>query len=360
MNLAPGAQVADVGAGDGYFTTRLARAVGPAGRVYAVDISPSALDRLKRRVSDEGLENVEAILGAADDPRLPSGTLDAALIVNAYHEMRQHQAMLAAIKRALKPDGRLVILESVLTGQRGTTRESQESRHQLAPHYLQQDVIDAGFYITRYEDEFTRRGGNHPEYMLVVSPLPAPAAAAPDHLHDGGAGEESRRPDDVVAALQLRPGMTVVDLGAGTGIFTRRFARAVGATGRAIGLDIDSSAVEAMRQEARRLDLQNYETRLVAADDPAIAPRSADVVFLSNTYHHLENRVVYARKLRAALKPGGRLVIVDFPPGPARQGVADHPDRDQVVRELTAAGFRLVKSHDFLRGQFFLEFEGSL
>ena len=360
MNIANGAQVADVGAGDGFFTTRLARAVGPTGRVYAVDISQNALDRLTRRVAEEGLKNVNAVLGAADDPRLPAGALDAVLIVNAYHEMREHQSMLAAIKRALKPEGRLVILESVVAAQAGTSRESQESRHQLAPQYLQRDVIDAGFFIARFEDGFTRHGDNHAEYLLVVSPVPPPAAASPDHVHGGVANEQSRRPDDVVAALQLRPGMTVVDLGGGSGIFTRRFARAVGPAGRAIGLDIDRSAVEAMKQDAKSLGLANYEARIVAADDPGIEPRSADVIFLSNTYHHLDNRVVYARKLRAALKPGGRLVIVDFAPGPGMRGMPDHPDRARVERELADAGFRLVKSHEFLTGQFFLEFEGSL
>ena len=183
MGVAPGARVADVGAGDGFFTTRLAGAVGSAGRVYAVDVSQSALARLTTRVKEQGLTNVEAILGAADDPKLPEGALDAVLIVNAYHEMQAHHAMLTAIRRALKPGGRLVILESVMAEQRGQPRESQESRHQLAPHFLQRDVLDAGFVITRVEDEFTRRGGNHPEYMIVVSPLPAAASVGRLPVH---------------------------------------------------------------------------------------------------------------------------------------------------------------------------------
>ena len=135
------------------------------------------------RVKEQGLTNVEAILGAADDPKLPEGALDAVLIVNAYHEMQAHHAMLTAIRRALKPGGRLVILESVMAEQLGQPRESQESRHQLAPHFLQRDVLDAGFVITRVEDEFTRRGGNHPEYMIVVSPLPAAASVGRLPVH---------------------------------------------------------------------------------------------------------------------------------------------------------------------------------
>ena len=183
MGIAPGARVADVGAGAGFFTTRLAGAVGAAGRVYAVDISQNALARLTTRVQEQGLTNVDTILGAPDDPKLPEDALDAVLIVNAYHEMQAHQAMLAAIRRALKPGGRLVILESVMADQRGQPRETQESRHQLAPHFLQRDLLDAGFVITRFDDEFTRRGGNHQEYMVVVSPLPAAAAAGRRLVH---------------------------------------------------------------------------------------------------------------------------------------------------------------------------------
>ena len=136
MGVTTGAVVADVGAGDGFFTTRLSKAVGPSGRVYAVDVSSQALERLKVNVAREGLTNVEPILGAPHDPKLPVGVLDAALIINAYHEMREHQAMLLAIRRALKPSGRLVIVESVVDPQRGAPRESQESRHYLAPHFV--------------------------------------------------------------------------------------------------------------------------------------------------------------------------------------------------------------------------------
>ena len=357
MGLAPGSTVADIGAGDGFFTTRLARAVGPTGKVYAVDISQGALDRLGRRVREEGLTNVEPILGSTSDPRLPAGSIDAALIVNAYHEMREHQAMLEAIRRALKPDGRLVILDSVRAGEQGYPREAQESRHTLAPHFVQRDAIEAGYFVTHFEREFTRRGGNTPEFLLVVTPVPAPVAAPPQPAHVHGTDDLSRRPDEVVAALQLKPGMTVVDLGAGSGIFTRRFAKAVGPTGRALGLDVDPDAVASLRKDAASLALGNYEARQVAADDPGLPPGSADVIFLSNTYHHLEDRVAYAAKLRAALRPGGRLVIVDFPPdAEMRRSMPGHPDRAQVEKEMTAAGFRLLRSHDFLSNQFFLEF----
>jgi rhodanese-related sulfurtransferase/predicted methyltransferase len=172
MGVRAGAVVADIGAGDGFFTQRLAQAVAPGGRVYAVDISQGALDRLKTRVSAQGLTNIDAVLGATNDPRLPEGSLDAALIVNAYHEMREHQAMLTAIRRALKPGGRLVILESVRENLKGAARETQEQEHQLASHFLQQDAIAAGFEVARLDENFTRRGGGgHAEYMIVLTPV---------------------------------------------------------------------------------------------------------------------------------------------------------------------------------------------
>jgi ubiquinone/menaquinone biosynthesis C-methylase UbiE len=356
MRVTEGSVVADVGAGSGFFTTRLSRAVGARGRVFAVDISASTIAGLRQRLDRDGVTNVDTLVGAADDPKLPTGVLDAALIVNAYHEMREHQAMLAAIRRALKPSGRLVIVEPVMPDARGWPRAAQEVRHQIAPLYVQQDALAAGFVIADVDDPFTVRGGHITEYLLALAPAPELVAAptGPDPAH--AANANARKPDEVVAALNLSPGHVVIDLGAGSGLFTRRFAEAVGPTGRAIGLDIDPSAVEVIKADAAASGLTNYEARLVSAADPAIPRGSADVIFLSNTYHHIEDRVAYFTRVRDALKPNGRLVIVDFPPGPSGEGVSGHPDQKQVESELAAAGYRLVKTHTFLDPQFFLEF----
>src|SRR5438128_2238953 len=89
MAVRPGSTVADVGAGDGFLTVRLARAVGRTGHVVAVDVSPRALERLRLRLGQEALTNVDAVTGDVDNPHLPSASLDAAVIVNAYHEMRE-------------------------------------------------------------------------------------------------------------------------------------------------------------------------------------------------------------------------------------------------------------------------------
>ena len=95
--------------------------------------------------------------------------------------------MLAAIKLALKPGGRLVILESVAVGQKDIPRAAQESRHQLAPHFLQQDAIEAGFAIARFEDSFTRPNTRSPEYLLVLTPIAPTVEAPPEPLHDHAA-----------------------------------------------------------------------------------------------------------------------------------------------------------------------------
>lgn len=112
LELKPGQVVADVGAGSGYFTWRMARQVGPAGRVYAVDIQPEFLDQLASAMQRRGVAaQVTTVLGTTTDPRLPAGTCDLILLVDVYHEFDHPHEMTAAMIRALKPDGRLVIVE---------------------------------------------------------------------------------------------------------------------------------------------------------------------------------------------------------------------------------------------------------
>jgi predicted methyltransferase len=179
LQVRPGAVVADVGAGDGFFTIRLAEAVGPDGRVHAVDVNPVSLGRLKTRVGEAGIRNVEIVQGAIDDPKLAPASLDAALIVNAYHEMDEHQAMLAQIKAALKPGGRLVIVEPISEGRRGSPRAEQTRNHEIGIAFVQADVRAAGFdEVAAHESFTTRPNGRDVEWMLVLTPASAPRAAA--------------------------------------------------------------------------------------------------------------------------------------------------------------------------------------
>jgi ubiquinone/menaquinone biosynthesis C-methylase UbiE len=111
IGIRRGSVAADIGAGVGYMTWRLAERVGPQGRVYANDIQQAMLDRLKQNIAARGLHNVETVLGTADDPRLPPGKIGLALLVDVYHEFSQPQKMLRGIRQSLKRDGRLVLVE---------------------------------------------------------------------------------------------------------------------------------------------------------------------------------------------------------------------------------------------------------
>ena len=111
LKISKGAAVADVGAGSGFITERLARRVGPTGKVYANDVQPQMLEMLKRRLERRKITNVELVQGAIDDPRLPKESVDLELLVDVYHEFSQPQAMLRRLREALKPAGRLVLLE---------------------------------------------------------------------------------------------------------------------------------------------------------------------------------------------------------------------------------------------------------
>src|SRR5215467_4771134 len=107
IGIRKGSTVADIGAGAGYFTWRLAERVGPEGTVYGEDIQPGMLELLKKNVAERGLNNFRTVLGKMDDPRLPAATMDLVLLVDVYHEFSQPQKMLRRIRESLKSDGRL-------------------------------------------------------------------------------------------------------------------------------------------------------------------------------------------------------------------------------------------------------------
>ena len=111
LNIRPGQAIADVGAGSGYYTLLLAAAAGPRGRVYATDIQPEMLALIGKKIDAKPLGNVELILGTETEARLPAAAIDLALMVDVYHELAQPQAFLRSLKGALRPDGRLVLIE---------------------------------------------------------------------------------------------------------------------------------------------------------------------------------------------------------------------------------------------------------
>jgi len=164
-------------------------------------------------------------------------------------------------------------------------------------------------------------------------------------------------PDSVAGALLLVPGKVVVDIGAGTGYFNRAFARRVRPGGKVIAADVEPGLVAHMLRRAAAEETPEVFPLLIPTDAPRI-PISADVVFVCDTYHHIDNRVAYFTTLRSALNPGAIVAIVDFkmteiPVGPP---VEHRIAPERVVEEMTAAGYALYREEAFLPYQYMLLF----
>jgi ubiquinone/menaquinone biosynthesis C-methylase UbiE len=144
MGLVDGDVVADVGCGTGFFARRMARAVAPRGRVFAVDIQPEMLELLKGYVEKEGLTNVVPVLGTEDDPRLAAGTLDWILLVDVYHELQQPKPMLEKMRAALKPSGRVALIEY---RREGTTALHIDPAHRMSSEQVLAEWVPAGFRL---------------------------------------------------------------------------------------------------------------------------------------------------------------------------------------------------------------------
>lgn len=148
--------VADVGAGAGYYSMRLAEIVGSGGKVIAEDISDASIRWLAARVKVFDLANVEVLKGTAEDPRLPAGRLEAVLVVDAYHHFTNCPAMLKEISRSLKPGGRLVIADYSFADHRAATRAEQVKLHEISPDLVRAELGSAGFRVQQCEDPFVK------------------------------------------------------------------------------------------------------------------------------------------------------------------------------------------------------------
>ena len=183
-----------------------------------------------------------------------------------------------------------------------------------------------------------------------------------EYLHrlDDPERDQYQKPAQVIDALGLTPGMHVADLGAGSGYFTRRFVEAVGETGKVYVIDVEPEALKYVEHRLVQMHRPfKAEFILARPDNPKIPVESVDLIFICNTYHHLENRTEYFRNLKSSLRPGGRIAIVDFYHDD-RSGELGFPKRhlvakEKVLEELREAGYRLVKEHTFLPKQYFLE-----
>lgn len=168
LNLRPGSKVADVGCHEGYMTIKLGTVVGQAGKVYAVDVEQSKLDKLQAILTKRSILNVEPIKGEYDNPRLPVNSLDGVIILDTYHEMDDHDEILQHIKLALKPGGRLVLCEAIAEERRSLSREDQEQRHELGINYALEDLKKIGFTIVKQQDPFVDRSKEKGDKMWLI------------------------------------------------------------------------------------------------------------------------------------------------------------------------------------------------
>jgi ubiquinone/menaquinone biosynthesis C-methylase UbiE len=173
--------------------------------------------------------------------------------------------------------------------------------------------------------------------------------------------DKEQKPDEVIKALNLDQYMTIADIGAGSGYFTRKFVWAVQDKGTVYAVDIEPAMLKYNEEMVEHLHTP-YNAKFIVAkeDDPVLPPNSVDLVFLCNTYHHLEKRADYFTRVKATLKPKGRVAIIDFYHD-QRSGNLGFPKEhlvplDTVIKEMTEAGYTLSKEHTFLGKQYFLEF----
>ena len=163
LKIAKGATVADIGAGSGFITERLAARVGPGGRVLANDVQPQMLDLLARRLARKKIGNVTLVQGTIDDPKLAPESVDLALMVDVYHEFSQPQAMLRHLREALKPGGRLVLLEY---------RKEDPSipirpEHKMSVAEAKLEVEAEGFTLSKVDESLPR------QHILIFTARPA-------------------------------------------------------------------------------------------------------------------------------------------------------------------------------------------
>jgi predicted methyltransferase len=175
------------------------------------------------------------------------------------------------------------------------------------------------------------------------------------HVFDDPQRDEWQKPHEVIKALALKPGAVVADIGAGTGYFAARLANML-PKGTVYAVDIEPDMVRYLGERAKREGLRNLKPITGGPDSPRL-PAKADLILLVDVYHHIDKRERYFRSLATSLKPGGRLVVVDFrldsPEGPPKEARIA-PER--VKAELAAAGYALAQEHGFLPRQYFLVF----
>jgi ubiquinone/menaquinone biosynthesis C-methylase UbiE len=195
--------------------------------------------------------------------------------------------------------------------------------------------------------------------LLLAACLLVGCAPLKRFSYEGFSRDSWQQPERVVAALGIQPGDRVADLGSGSGYFTLRLAPAVGAAGKVYAVDVDAEMNEYLRGRLDEAGISNVEVVLGRFEDPELPDGEVDLVLTVDTYHHIDERPTYFRKLKQDLAPGGRVAVIDYD---GRKGwfvrlMGHYTPREELLREMHEAGYEVSEEHDFIDRQSFVIFE---
>jgi SAM-dependent methyltransferase len=286
---------------------------------------------------------------AAPDAPSPAVRMDAAAEAGRYDEALAAALELHAREGADTPETcyRIAGLHALL------------GRSEAAYEWLDR-AIDAGFdgSLRLYNDPAFASLKSEPRFRTTFERIWIPQYLA---MLERPERDGYQMPDEIMAALALSPGERVADIGAGSGYFTLRVARAVGPEGRVLALDIRQQMLDHIAARLADEGVVNVTLNKVEPDDPGLAPGSVDTILMVDTIHYVKDRAAYAARLREGLAPGGRVVIIDFTPKPWEERPWGPRPEQQVAletldAEMAAGGLRRARSHDFLPEQYFVEY----
>ncbi|MGB7950439.1 MAG: methyltransferase domain-containing protein [Candidatus Binatia bacterium] len=202
-----------------------------------------------------------------------------------------------------------------------------------------------------------KRGTKLLKIQLLLFFFLAGCAGLKQCAYEGLSRDQWQQRDRVIQSLEIRPGERVADLGSGSGYFVFALAKAVGPDGQVYAVDVDQEMNDLVAERAKTEGAGNVQVILARPDDPLLPANGVDLIFTSNTYHHIKNRVSYLTNLRKYIRPKGRIAIIEFDRRSWFAGLWKHyTPKEFIKREMEQAGYRLLREFDFLDRQSFLIF----